>query len=318
VPSVRITLDAALAVPLDLGAVVGSLYRGSGDPTMRLARARFARASWMASGASTILVTLRPGEVEAEAWGHGAAEALERLPALLGLDDDDSAFDPSLHPAVAELAHRQSGATRIGRTGSVFEAVLPAILEQRITGTEASRGYRRLIRALGIAAPGPLGLWMPPRASDVAAARSWTFPGLGIEHRRGTLLRRVARDAPSLERLAAAARRPGGGGGHGADALDARLRAYPGIGPWTSAEVRFRALGDPDAVSLADAHLPHLVAWVLAGEPRGTDERMLELLAPWAGQRARVVRLLERSGLAAPRYGPRIAPRDLVDLAPPR
>lgn len=307
----------ALERPLDLAAVNGSLYRGSGDPTMRLARSRMARASWMPSGPSTVLVTVGTDAVTAEAWGPGADEALEGLPALLGFDDDDRGFEPSLHPVVAELARHQPGGVRIGRTGSVFEALLPAILEQKITGTEAVRGYRRLIRALGIAAPGPLGLWMPPRAADVAGLPSWTFPGLGIEPRRGLLLRRIARDAPALEALAASARLPDGGGA-GAAALDARLRAYPGIGPWTSAEVRFRALGDPDAVSVADAHLPNLVAWVLAGEPRGTDERMLELLAPWAGHRARVIRLLERSGQAAPRYGPRIAPRDLTDLAPRR
>ena len=312
-PAIRIPIDR----PLDLGAVVGSLYRGSGDPTMRLGRSRMARASWMASGASTIAVALDPAlaAVEAEAWGPGADEALDRLPPLLGIDDDDRGFEPSLHPAIAELARRLPGGTRIGRTSAVFEALLPAILEQRITGTEAFRAYRRLIRALGIPAPGSLGLWMPPRAADVAALRSWTFPGLGIEPRRGTLLRRLARDAVALEALAAPARAPGGGGA-GSATLDARLRAYPGIGPWTSAEVRFRVLGDPDAVSLADAHLPNLVAWVLAGEPRGTDERMLELLAPWTGHRARVVRLIERSGQAPPRYGPRIAPRDLVDLVP--
>lgn len=311
-PAIRLPLDR----PLDLGAVVGSLYRGSGDPTMRLARGRMARASWVPTGASTLVATVRATAVDAEAWGPGGNEALERLPALLGLDDDDRGFDPALHPAVAEVARRQPG-MRIGRTGSVFEALVPAILEQKITGTEAFRAYRRLIRALGVPAPGPLGLWMPPRAGDVAALPSWTFPGLGIEPRRGALLRRVARDAPRLEALAAPARLPGGGGA-GAAELEARLRAYPGIGPWTAAEVRFRALGDADSVSLADAHLPHLVAWVLAGEPRGTDERMLELLAPWAGHRARVVRLLERSGQAPPRYGPRIAPRDLTDLAPHR
>ncbi|HET9680503.1 MAG TPA: hypothetical protein VFP19_00585 [Candidatus Limnocylindrales bacterium] len=312
-PVIRLALEQ----PLDLAAVVGSLYRGAGDPTMRLARTRMARASWMASGAATVVVTLGVAAVEAEAWGPGAAEALERLPALLGLDDDWTGFDPSIHPVVRELARQHPGGLRIGRTGSVFEALLPAILEQKITGTEAFRGYRRLIRALAIPAPGPVGLWMPPRAADVAAMRSWTFPGLGIEPRRGALLRRIAGEAPALEALASGARGHGAGG-QGAAALDARLRAYPGIGPWTSAEVRFRALGDPDAVSLADAHLPNLVAWLLAGEPRGTDERMLELLAPWTGHRARVVRLLERSGRAAPRFGPRIAPRDLVDLAPPR
>lgn len=311
-PGFRIELER----PLDLAAVVGSLYRGAGDPTMRLARDRMARASWMSSGASSVSVAIRNGAVDAEAWGPGAEEALLRVPALLGLDDDDSGFEPGRHPAVAELGRRQPG-LRIGRTGSVFEALVPAILEQRITGTEAFRAYRRLIRALGVPAPGSLGLWMPPRAADVAKLPSWTFPGLGIEPRRGALLRRVARDAPRLEAFAAGARQSGGGGAGSAD-LDVRLRAYPGIGPWTSAEVRFRALGDPDAVSLADAHLPHLVAWLLAGEPRATDERMLELLGPWTGHRARVVRLLERSGRAAPRYGPRIAPRDLVDLAPRR
>ena len=310
--TIRLPLDR----PLDLAGIVGSLYRGSGDPTIRLDRSRVVRASWMASGPSTLVATVRRGEVEAEAWGPGAEEAIERLTALIGLDDDDRGFEPALHPVIAELARRSPG-LRIGRTGSVFEALLPAILEQRITGTEAFRTYRRLIRALEVPAPGGLGLWMPPRASDVAGLPSWTFPGLGIEPRRGSVLRRVARDAPALEAAGAPARAPGGGGA-GATALDARLRAYPGVGPWTSAEVRFRALGDPDAVSLGDAHLPDLVAWVLAGEPRATDERMLELLAPWAGHRARVVRLLERSGRAAPRYGPRNAPRDLTELIPGR
>jgi 3-methyladenine DNA glycosylase/8-oxoguanine DNA glycosylase len=310
------TLRLVLDRPLDLGAVVGSLYRGAGDPTMRLARGRMARASWMADGASTLLVTLGDGSADAEGWGPGAGEALARLPALLGMDDDDAAFDPSLHPAVRDLARRQPG-LRIGRTGSVFEALVPAILEQRITGTEAFRSYRRLIRALGLAAPGPLGLWMPPRPADVAGLPSWTFPSLGIEPRRGALLRRVARDAASLEALAARAREPGGAGA-GAAALDERLRQYPGIGPWGAGAGRVRARGGPAAVSLADAHLPHVAGWILASEPRATDSRMLQLLEPWAGQRARVIRLLERSGRQPPRYGPRIAPRDLTDLAPRR
>jgi 3-methyladenine DNA glycosylase/8-oxoguanine DNA glycosylase len=271
----------------------------------------------MASGAATTILRLAEhgAVLEAEAFGPGAEEALARVPALVGLDDDDRGFDPSLHPEVAALARARGAGLRLGRTGSVFEALVPAVLEQRITGTEAWRGYRRLIRGLGVVAPGGIGLLMPGRASDIAAARSWTFPGLGIEPRRGALLRRLGTDAPRLEAIAAAARQPGGGGA-GAAELDRRLRAYPGIGPWTSAEVRLRALGDPDAVSVADAHLPNVVAWVLAGEPRGTDERMLELLAPWAGHRARVVRLLELSGKVPPRYGPRIAPRDLTELAP--
>ena len=92
------------------------------------------------------------------------------------------------------------------------------------------------------------------------------------------------------------------------------MRAFPGIGPWTAAEVGIRAFGDPDAVSVGDFHVPNMVAWALAGEPRGTDERMLELLEPYRGQRGRVIRLLELAGTKAPRYGPRLAPRRIADL----
>jgi 3-methyladenine DNA glycosylase/8-oxoguanine DNA glycosylase len=93
-----------------------------------------------------------------------------------------------------------------------------------------------------------------------------------------------------------------------------RLRAIPGIGPWTAAEATRLAFGDPDAVSVGDAHLPDLVAWALAGEPRADDARMLEILEPYAGQRARVVRLLEVSGIKIPRFGPRFAPRRIADI----
>ena len=89
----------------------------------------------------------------------------------------------------------------------------------------------------------------------------------------------------------------------------ARLRAIPGIGPWTAAEVGIRAFGDPDAVSVGDFHLPNIVAWALAGEPRGTDERMLELLEPYRGQRGRVLRLLELSGGGPGRRAPRLSPQ---------
>ena len=57
-----------------------------------------------------------------------------------------------------------------------------------------------------------------------------------------------------------------------------------------------QALGDPDAVSVGDFHMPHAVAWFLAGEPRATDERMLDLLEPYRGQRARAMRLITYSG----------------------
>ena len=296
--------------PIDLRSVLGLLVRGSGDPTMRVASGAAIRASVTGDGPASIELQVDATEVRASAWGPGAGRLLDGLPALLGLDDDDAGFDPSLHPVVAGLA-RRLGRVRLGRTGAIWEALLPAILEQRVTGTEAWRNYRRLVLAHGEPAPGPLGLRLAPSPAAVAALPSWSFVEIGIEPRRGTLLRRVAREASRLEALGAPARELGGRGA-GSGALARALQAHAGIGPWTAAEVTLRALGDPDAVSIGDAHLSNLVAFVLTGAPRGTDERMLELLAPWAGHRARVVRLIESSDAAPPRYGPRVAPRDIT------
>jgi 3-methyladenine DNA glycosylase/8-oxoguanine DNA glycosylase len=299
----------------DLRAVLGLHVRGAGDPTMRVAAGAAIRASVTPDGPGAIDLRVAGGEVHARAWGPGAAWLMARVPALLGLDDDDTGFVPVHHPFVASLARRR-GRVRLGRTGAVWEALLPAIIEQRITGTEAWRNFRRLVRACGNPAPGPLPLFLPPTAEAVAALPTWRLVALGIEPRRAALLRRAAREAPRVEALAAAARLPGGGGA-GAANLAAVLRSMPGIGPWTAAEVTLRALGDPDAVSIGDAHLAHVVAFALTGRPRGTDEEMLELLAPWVGHRARVVRLLEGAGIMPPRFGPRVAPRDLArDLAP--
>jgi 3-methyladenine DNA glycosylase/8-oxoguanine DNA glycosylase len=299
----------------DLRTVLGLHVRGAGDPTIRVASGVAIRASVTPAGPGAIELRVAGTDVHARAWGPGAGTLLAGLPALLGLDDDDAGFDPSHHPVVASLARRR-GRVRLGRTGAVWEALLPAIIEQRITGTEAWRNFRRLVRAHGGEAPGPLSLRLPPAAAAVAALPPWRLVALGIEPRRAALIRRVAREAPRLEATAAAARLPGGGGA-GAANLAAVLRSMPGIGPWTAAEVTLRALGDPDAVSVGDAHLSNVVAFALTGRPRGTDEEMLELLSPWAGHRARVVRLLEGAGITPPRFGPRVAPRDLArDLAP--
>jgi 3-methyladenine DNA glycosylase/8-oxoguanine DNA glycosylase len=303
----RRTID--LDAPLDLRLILGPLYRGRGDPTLRLSSVAAARATRTPDGPATLLAEVRGTRVEAEAWGPGAERVLDSLPALLGLDDDPAGFDPSLHPVVAGLARRMSR-LRLGRTGAVMEALVPAILEQRVTGSEAASAFRILIRRFGEPAPGPVAasqrLRLHPAPDVLASLPYYVFHPLGVEQRRAEIIRRVARDARRLEGLADL---PGARSEVGA-AATARLRAYPGIGPWTAAEVTLRALGDPDAVSVGDFHLPNLVAFALAGEPRGDDARMLDLLEPWRGHRARVVRLLEASGIEAPKYGPRYAAPD--------
>ncbi len=304
----------ALPGPLDLRLTLGLHGHGRHDPALRFEASGSAwRTTRTSCGPATLFIEVVDAglRVRARAWGPGAEASVDDLEALLGLDDDPSALVPR-HPAVAEAARRLRG-LRIGRTGKVLEALVPAILEQKVTGDEASRAYRGISARWGERAPGPAGergMRVPADPAVLAALPYYAFHPVGLERRRAELIRAVCREAPRLERLAGTASGPDGDPA----AAYAALRQFAGIGPWTAAEVGARAFGDPDAVSVGDYHLPSLVAWALAGERRATDERMLELLEPYAGQRGRVIRLLEASGIAAPRRGPRMAGRRIESI----
>jgi 3-methyladenine DNA glycosylase/8-oxoguanine DNA glycosylase len=208
------------------------------------------------------------------------------------------------HDAVVAGAHRRLPGLRIGRTGAVVEALVPTVLEQKVQGIVAKRSYARLARLLGEPAPGPAPLLLPPEPDRLAALPYHAFHPLGVERRRADTVRLVARHATRLEE--AAAMTP--------DGARRRLQAVPGVGPWTAAEVALFALGDADAVSVGDYHLPHHVAWALAGEARADDRRMLELLEPYRGNRGRVLRLLVAGTPGPPRFGPRLPLRDIARI----
>jgi 3-methyladenine DNA glycosylase/8-oxoguanine DNA glycosylase len=291
------------AGPLDLRRTLAPLGRGPADRTFRSAAGRVLRASRTPDGPVSVALGQAGDEVIAEAWGPGADRALDDVPTLLGLFDEPVPLAAG-HPTIANLARRFPG-VRIPRSSAVLEALVPAILEQKVIGQEASRAFAGLVRTHGEAAPGPpeWGLRLPPAPSTLASLPYYDFHPFGVERRRAELIRRVAARAAWFEAIADLPLHE----------AYARLTAVPGIGPWTAAEVGVRALGDPDAVSIGDFHLPHLVAFALAGEPRGDDARMLELLEPYRGQRARVIRLLELSGIRAPRYGPRLSLRRIEE-----
>jgi 3-methyladenine DNA glycosylase/8-oxoguanine DNA glycosylase len=279
---------------VDVRLSLSSHRRGPHDPAFRVTEdGAVWRTSSTPGGPGTLRLRGRAdlGVIEAAAWGPGAEWLLDGVPELLGAADDPDSLVPA-HPAVRDAVARRAG-LRIGRTRRVFEALVPAVLEQKVPGAEAWRAWRHLLRRFGEPAPGAPELRVPPPPAVWARIPSWEWHRSGAEAVRATAIMAAARVAARLEQ----------------DAADERLRSLPGIGVWTSAEIRQRALGDPDAVSVGDYNLPGLVGWALAGH-KVDDAGMLELLEPYAGQRYRVTRLLELSGSRPPRRGPRMPVRD--------
>jgi 3-methyladenine DNA glycosylase/8-oxoguanine DNA glycosylase len=279
--------------------------RGPGDPCYQLVDGAIWKTSLMVGGAVTArIVKSAPNTVDCEAWGDGAAEFVERLPALLGVFDDSTGFAPE-EPTIA-AAHRRVPHLRLGRTDRVIEALVPAVLEQRVTGKDAFRAWRLLVTKFGAPAPGPAPARMrvPPPADVWCRIPSWEFHLANVDPGRARTVVGSAQRAAALERLSMRA----------PQAARTALMSLPGVGVWTAAEVAQRAWGDADALSVGDYHLSNVVGSTLLGH-RIDDEEMLELLEPLRPHRYRATRLLEVSGMARnPRFGPRLAIPDLRTL----
>lgn len=297
---------------IDVGSTLGWLRAGASDPTTWLQRAGrgrtasgvFVRGTITPDGPGTLRLawsaTVDPdpalGGLTIDAWGPGADWLVGRVPAMVGLHDHGAPeLENAPDPIVAKTA-RERRFDRIGASGDLYHALLPTIIEQRITTGEAKRQWSRLCTELGEPAPGPFArLQLPPAPEVLARQPSWWFHPLGIERKRAEPLTLVARHAGKLRDWSTWSP---------ADAA-AKLRLLRGVGQWTIGSVLGPALGDPDAVPVGDFHVKNMVGWALAGEARATDERMLELLEPYAGQRGRVVRLIKSAGMGAPKFGPR-------------
>jgi 3-methyladenine DNA glycosylase/8-oxoguanine DNA glycosylase len=300
--SIPATRTIPIEEPYDLAATLFPLRRGTGDPTMRIEGGTVWRAARTPDGPATLRLDQGKGQVRAVACGAGAGWALEHAPGLIGADDDLSVFEPK--DDLMRNLWREHPSVRLTRGLDVVRTLVAAILEQKVVGLEARRAWRRMTRALSEPAPGESELLLPPDPEVVAETPYYRFHPWGVERRRSEVVRAVCARATRLEALADVP----------FEQARERLIALPGIGPWTTAEVMRLSFGDPDAISVGDYHLPDIVAWAMAGEPRGTDERMLELLEPYRGQRGRVQRILEASHLAPPAYGPRMDAREIGRL----
>jgi 3-methyladenine DNA glycosylase/8-oxoguanine DNA glycosylase len=282
----------------DVVSALRPLRRGPQDPAWR----EDSRGLWLAAntaaGVGTLCLRI-DGDVHASAWGPGADALLDGLPALLGAEDDDSGF-VAHHPLVAEVRRRSPG-LRLGATGRVWDVLLAAIIEQKVTGTEAFRTWRDLTRRFGERAPGPGPdtLFAPPTPRAVLGIEDWEWHKAGLDGARRRTVLAAAQVAGRLERAVELR-----------GALGRELLCkVPGIGAWTAAEVAQRAWGDPDALSVGDYHLSGIVGYALLGH-KIDDDRMLTELAPYVPQRQRAVRYIGAAGVGKPRFGPRFSPRD--------
>ena len=308
-PAVGVATVWSPADPVDLRLVLSQLGRGTGDPTLvrdplgRHGPPGVWRTLRTPQGPATLhLAQSASGDIHAHAWGPGAEWAIAGVPELLGAADDPSGLDLSAVPALAEAARRLPG-LRLARVGLVFEMLLAAILEQKVTVKEAHAAWRRLIGRYGEPAPGPApdGMRVFPEASTWRHIPSWEWHRAGVDPRRSRTCVEAARVASSLERTLEL--------GRGGAEVHKRLRTVAGVGVWTAAETSQRAHGDPDEVSVGDYHLHDIVGWALAGKPVD-DDGMLELLEPWRGHRQRVVRIILASGFRKPRFGPKMTIQD--------
>lgn len=226
-----------------------------------------------------------------EVWGPpatpptAAEQALAAVAAWAGLDDHHDGFGDLVgtHPVLRAL-HRRLGSPRLSRLPRVGEAVGRAVIGQLVQTVEARRSTAQVAALIGEATSG--GLWAWPTANTVGSTPAWALRRCGVSLRGAQALHA----ASTAEAGLSAAQGDW-------TAFDRRLRTLPGVGAWTSAETRL-ALGDPDAVSVGDYHLPTLIGSILSGPagdgPDGgwTDAGMLAVLAPYPGQRGRVIRLV--------------------------
>jgi 3-methyladenine DNA glycosylase/8-oxoguanine DNA glycosylase len=273
---------------------LGWYQHGRRDPTTRLGPMGMLRATHTVDGPATVALDWSRGQLDIDAWGPGAERARIAARAMTALDRP---APPALvgHPMIREAARRHPTLTA-GSSGDLFHALLPTIIGQRITAREAFAQWGRLVYQLGERAPGPVEeLMLPPHPDRLAEMPAWWFHPLGIEMKRARPLIAVARLAARLWEWAPLPYAE----------VAAKLTLVPGIGPWTIGSVMGPVCGDDDAVPIGDFHFPSMVAWNLAGEARGDDARMLELLEPYRPQRGRVLRLIGLCGRRVPARGPR-------------
>lgn len=238
---------------------------------------------------------------------HDVRALADEMTYWLGLYDrpEDFASLPSFGelPERIRTVWRANPGLRLSASGQLDRHVLNAIVEQRITQTEAFRALRWILYRHGEPAPAsglpaqPEGMRVYPTARTLAAIPTWDWHRAGVDKSRYDAVRAYAGSAPAIARVA---------GTGDVTALARALNTLRGVGPWSISETLQRVCGHPDAISVGDYHLAHSVGELLGGR-RTDDAGMLALLSPYSPHRQRVVRYMYASGFWKQRFGARMS-----------
>ncbi len=250
---------------------------------------------------------------------EAARNGIERMRFALGVDDELSGFyEQFAHDPLIGRSVRSRPWLRVRRRPEPFEALAWAICEQLIEYERAAAIQRRIVRALGprgagwdacrvggdqrrvggdvrqtgrdqrwvggdvrrIGGDGGGGLRDVPSPRTLAGAAPAHLESLDLSGSRARLLVRVAREVAS-----------GRVDLHDADHERAwsRLRAIPGVGPWTVEMLALKGQGRHDQVPAGDLGLLKYVARRLSGgdpRARACEEDVRVFFAPygrWGG-----------------------------------
>ena len=267
---------------------------GTHDPTARWSPTTFSKACHTPDGPGTIFIETHQNQAHIQAWGPGAQHLLGHAEAILGLHDDPEALQLPSDDPLRKIPDKIRQ-LRLVTTPWVGEHLIQVILQQRVTWQEAASSFGKLCRRIKEPAPGSdQDLLLPPAPAVWGRLTAPEFAALGVEHKRAQTIREAARQYHKLSQFSAVQ-------------LREFLPRIRGVAVWTTEVVMGMALGDPDAVPLGDYDLPSRISHNLVGEARADDERMLQLLEPYKGQRYRVIRWLMTPGFDPPRFGPKMA-----------
>ena len=289
-----VSFKCPLSQPFDLFGTHRFSRLGKADPTFDLSPNRLERAFWFKGQPVHLKAIVINGEIEVSAEGISAETLAEYVPIWLGYEAEN--FSVEGHPLLQQLSHRHAGLRKVVTPNLGYD-LIQTVMQQLIEWREAANAWRRLVRALGSSVGKNHDLMLPPSYETIATMDLGIFQDIGISMKRGAVIRELGRLGHRIDTWQEGS----------LTELRQKLLSIPGIGPWTVEHCLGFSLAAPDAVPLGDYQLPHTVCWALANEPRGDDQRMVDLLKPWQGQRWSVLRLIFASNLRAPRRGPRIA-----------